>query len=223
MENNQTGRSMIEMLGVLAIIGVLSVSGIAGYGKAMRMRNSNLQKEQLTQLFQSLIRLRYDLSHDRQYTEQKANVAEILYALNEVPAGMTYNGNLVDKTGNVYSIAYGKHCWQKKKDSDEQTCSFMMAFSVGFVKTDSALAPTSEDLCVNIVNVAKENSNDVRSIQTFLWNKDKNDDENWRGYAQETAFNQSTLNTATPVQILQMCRKCQDNPECSVQVQLNPN
>jgi len=32
---NQNGRSMIEMLGVLAIIGVLSVGGIAGYSKAM--------------------------------------------------------------------------------------------------------------------------------------------------------------------------------------------
>ena len=31
----QYGRSMIEMLGVLAIIGVLSVGGIAGYSKAM--------------------------------------------------------------------------------------------------------------------------------------------------------------------------------------------
>ncbi|MBP1532202.1 MAG: hypothetical protein ILA52_01725, partial [Alphaproteobacteria bacterium] len=31
----QTGRSMIEMLGVLAIIGVLSVGGIAGFQKAM--------------------------------------------------------------------------------------------------------------------------------------------------------------------------------------------
>ena len=31
----QSGRSMIEMLGVLAIIGVLSVGGIAGYSKAM--------------------------------------------------------------------------------------------------------------------------------------------------------------------------------------------
>ena len=31
----QCGRSMIEMLGVLAIIGVLSVGGIAGYSKAM--------------------------------------------------------------------------------------------------------------------------------------------------------------------------------------------
>ena len=31
----QSGRSMVEMLGVLAIIGVLSVGGIAGYSKAM--------------------------------------------------------------------------------------------------------------------------------------------------------------------------------------------
>ena len=34
-KNDQTGRSMVEMLGVLAIIGVLSVGGIAGYSKAM--------------------------------------------------------------------------------------------------------------------------------------------------------------------------------------------
>lgn len=36
MKNSeQSGRSMVEMLGVLAIIGVLSVGGIAGYSKAM--------------------------------------------------------------------------------------------------------------------------------------------------------------------------------------------
>ena len=33
--SQQSGRSMIEMLGVLAIIGVLSVGGIAGYSQAM--------------------------------------------------------------------------------------------------------------------------------------------------------------------------------------------
>ena len=36
MKNNETGRSMVEMLGVLAIIGVLSVAGIAGYSMAMK-------------------------------------------------------------------------------------------------------------------------------------------------------------------------------------------
>ena len=35
------GRSMIEMLGVLAIIGVLSVGGIAGYSKAMEQFKVN--------------------------------------------------------------------------------------------------------------------------------------------------------------------------------------
>jgi len=32
---NQLGRSMVEMLGVLTVIGVLSAGGLAGYGKAM--------------------------------------------------------------------------------------------------------------------------------------------------------------------------------------------
>ena len=36
-KNLEKGRSMIEMLGVLAIVGVLSVGGIAGYSKAMEM------------------------------------------------------------------------------------------------------------------------------------------------------------------------------------------
>ena len=36
MRKNQSGRSMIEMLGVLAIVGVLSAGGIAGYSMAMQ-------------------------------------------------------------------------------------------------------------------------------------------------------------------------------------------
>ena len=35
IHSQETGRSMVEMLGVLAIIGVLSVGGIAGYSQAM--------------------------------------------------------------------------------------------------------------------------------------------------------------------------------------------
>ena len=45
---NQSGRSMIEMLGVLAIIGVLSVGGIAGYSKAMMKYRTNKTIEQIT-------------------------------------------------------------------------------------------------------------------------------------------------------------------------------
>ena len=45
---NETGRSMIEMLGVLAIIGVLSVGGIAGYSKAMQKYRINKTIEQFS-------------------------------------------------------------------------------------------------------------------------------------------------------------------------------
>ena len=47
-KNVQSGRSMIEMLGVLAIIGVLSVGGIAGYSKAMMKYRINKTIEQIT-------------------------------------------------------------------------------------------------------------------------------------------------------------------------------
>ena len=38
---SQSGRSMVEMLGVLAIIGVLSIGGIAGYTMAMNRYRAN--------------------------------------------------------------------------------------------------------------------------------------------------------------------------------------
>ena len=38
---NESGRSMVEMLGVLAVIGVLSVAGIAGYTAAMKKHRVN--------------------------------------------------------------------------------------------------------------------------------------------------------------------------------------
>ena len=41
MKKNENGRSMIEMLGVLAIIGVLSVGGIYGYTTAMKKYKAN--------------------------------------------------------------------------------------------------------------------------------------------------------------------------------------
>ena len=41
MKELQKGRSMIEMLGVLAIIGVLSIGGLAGYTMAMNRHRAN--------------------------------------------------------------------------------------------------------------------------------------------------------------------------------------
>ena len=54
MKNNESGRSMIEMLGVLAIIGVLSVGGIAGYSKAMTKFKTNKVSDQVSTIVTNL-------------------------------------------------------------------------------------------------------------------------------------------------------------------------
>lgn len=63
-EKNQSGRSMVEMLGVLAIIGVLSVGAIAGYSKAMTKYKLNKQSEQLTQLVTALYKYKAQWKFD---------------------------------------------------------------------------------------------------------------------------------------------------------------
>ncbi len=49
----ESGRSMIEMLGVLAIIGVLSIGAIAGYSKAMEKHKLNKTIEEIDTIIQN--------------------------------------------------------------------------------------------------------------------------------------------------------------------------
>ena len=57
MKNTKTqiGRSMIEMLGVLAIVGVLSVGGLAGYARAMRTHKVNMASNYIDQVRQEIV------------------------------------------------------------------------------------------------------------------------------------------------------------------------
>ena len=58
LKNTQLGRSMVEMLGVLAIIGVLSVGGIAGYSKAMNKHKINNTLDKLSAIMARLVELK---------------------------------------------------------------------------------------------------------------------------------------------------------------------
>lgn len=48
--SEESGRSMVEMLGVLAIVGVLSIGGITGYTKAMAKYKVNSTLDQISML-----------------------------------------------------------------------------------------------------------------------------------------------------------------------------
>ena len=102
----QLGRSMIEMLGVLAIIAVLSVGGIAGYSKAMEMWKINKTVEGYSYLTQGLMehidKLRI-LQPNNDGT--KYYLGDTIKELNLVPEGWSLqSGRLFTTSGSVATV-----------------------------------------------------------------------------------------------------------------------
>lgn len=95
--SEQAGRSMVEMLGVLAIIGVLSIGGIAGYSKAMTKFKINKSMDQISTLVAN-IRTLY--SGQRNYAGLN-NAAAISYGI--IPNEMGNSGSTITNAfaGNV--------------------------------------------------------------------------------------------------------------------------
>ena len=98
---NQNGRSMIEMLGVLAIVGVLSVGGIAGYSKAMQKYRTNKLVDQITQVANGVHTL---YSHQKNFDGLDMQVLRKAKILPESAFNVT--GSVVD--------AYGIHPFSGK-------------------------------------------------------------------------------------------------------------
>ena len=95
-KNNQIGRSMVEMLGVLAIIGVLSVGGIAGYSKAMEKFKNQKAFEQLQTILSNLTQLQLD----RKAWEEVDNVTAIRAGI--IPTEML-NGKSTATATKIYN------------------------------------------------------------------------------------------------------------------------
>ena len=85
----QTGRSMIEMLGVLAIVGVLSVGGIAGYSKAMKQIRYNKALTQWNQIFAGIERYGKKL-HVSNANQTHVNLKSTLTKTKDIPEEMIH-------------------------------------------------------------------------------------------------------------------------------------
>ena len=101
---SQSGRSMIEMLGVLAIIGVLSVGGIAGYSKAMEKFKLNKTISEYSYLIQGLVEHLHEikyLSHD----DTQIPIYEYIQAAHLIPETWKLSGQgLTDANGNTVFV-----------------------------------------------------------------------------------------------------------------------
>ena len=98
------GRSMIEMLGVLAIIAVLSVGGIAGYSKAMDMYKINKYKSGMYELIGGFLQIKDELEYTKGgYTQ---GYAKIFKDLDMIPAGFSIHGDDIRDNFSVPFFIY---------------------------------------------------------------------------------------------------------------------
>jgi len=118
---NEHGRSMIEMLGVLAIIGVLSVGGIAGYSKAMQKYKINKTIEQITLIAGNV---RAFFAPQRSYEGLNKNFGTDMAVIKKaklVPDEML-DGNIIE---NVFGRSVSLYSAHKSTNTDKQAFSIL--------------------------------------------------------------------------------------------------
>ena len=171
MKFNELGRSMVEMLGVLAIIGVLSVGALSGYNKAMMKYKLNEHAYQISQLINTIHLYQYQFQFD--VKDSRLSLIPYLQKLNVIPDGMdvvegdsnlssylkdamgTYSGIYINKdpyNGEIMLVIYGSPRWN---------------YPITFQDTSVGI-----EYCKNILTVLqsiyRENPGDFNYI--YLWN-----------------------------------------------------
>ncbi|MBR5482815.1 MAG: hypothetical protein IKV11_01995 [Alphaproteobacteria bacterium] len=108
MKFDEKGRSMIEMLGVLAIIGVLSTAGIAGYSKAMGSYRGKKLADQVQLVTSNYI-----------YYRENSNSREDMYK-QDVINKILLPPEMVDKYGNCIHALHGRCQISRNSDGSDE-------------------------------------------------------------------------------------------------------
>ena len=163
-----TGRSMVEMLGVLAIVGVLSVGAIAGYGKAMFKYKLNKQTEQLNQVIGAIVRYKSSLminpvSADAPTSDYQ--LVSMLKKLGEIPKDMYTSPDYLikDSFGTEYYIYHR---------NNEKGVVSLRTYNLERNKS-------SFQTCKNLYLIAKEWHKELSAIFVVAYRGEDYADKDW--------------------------------------------
>ena len=193
------GRSMVEMLGVLAIIGILSVGAIAGYSKAMTKYKLNKQAEQISWLLNAMYRYK-DLLGQNQPWE---SFVPYLKKLGEIPQEMIKDNTttLYDSFGMEYSI-YTNGC--------SPNCNY----------TNLSINMSNDyknfDICNNILETSKAFAEQLDNIA--IWESESNTGLGGIHGNKSCGYDVKCLKELTKEDIYDICRLCTDKG-CSFNIQ----
>lgn len=114
----EKGRSMIEMLGVLAIVGVLSVGGIAGYSKAMTKYKRDKLTNQISELVINIRTLYFGQTSFEGITKKD------LVAAGAVPNGMYKQSDINNSNIEILHAMNGSVLIFPSRNGDERIQAF---------------------------------------------------------------------------------------------------
>ncbi len=162
MKQNQFGRSMIEMLGVLAIIAVLSVGGIAGYSKAMTKFKVNKTVAQVTNIVTGIMTA---FANEKGYSGEKyptdfssneAEDLEMFKALGIITDDMITNGELKHPfNGIIFISGYEKEFEIDLYNLSREACLALATLDWG--------ADNPNLMGINVINRGQPCPSDCRS------------------------------------------------------------
>ena len=153
---SENGRSMVEMLGVLAIIGVLSVGAISGYSKAMMKYKLNKHAEQMNTVINAVARNLHSFNDIKQ---GGTILTKTFIKMGEIPQEMIKpdtNNFIYDIFGQVWWIFIGSA-------GDSIFLSSYSGFGSSSLTTKSA---DNLEICKNFLIVAKENSANLWQVMS---------------------------------------------------------
>ena len=158
-----TGRSMVEMLGVLAIIGVLSVGAISGYSKAMFKYKLNKHAEQMNTLINAVARNVHSFDNLKKH---ETYLTPYFIKMGEIPTEMIKSND----NNYVYDI-FGQE-WQILVVGNEFI--YLASLHLDGSLFLSSNSPNSLAICKNMLTIAKENSDNIYTVIAYT-----NDDHNY--------------------------------------------
>ena len=216
---NCVGRSMIEMLGVLAIIAVLTVGGIAGYSKAMeKWKVNKLLSEYSMIIFGSMTYLEQiqNLTYDGQ-GDVKIDATAFLQSLDLFPQSWNIKNNTYDNdTPHIFIDSYGN--WGRIYSRNHKY-TFTLVLG-GLTKSDEGYyaANYSPLLCTQLTeNLAKPLSSVLYDL--LLW---RSKAESYRLYGSNYCNGQDRqcLSQTPLTAIHQYCSNCNSEGSCSFTLEI---
>ena len=196
------GRSMVEMLGVLAIIGVLSVGAIAGYSKAMMKYKLNKQTEQIGSIL-DYVNIHLD-DFKRSKTTISANMIPLLKKLNVIPQEMireNRNDAIFDVFGTTIVLA--------NYFDGGYTFEFLLYLNKG-----------QKESCMNLFTIAKAKREQLWRTKFKTTKGEENSSANIVNGDSYCTSDTKCLKDLTIAEMEDFCNICEDKDSCAFYYQM---